>query len=1647
MKKTVTLLILLCFINIAAAVPPSPDNPCWKTGNCPKDLDQVGLTTSVVRKPSIIENIIGFFAPSVIIANDTIGANGTQNVLFIPVKFNDTENSTTIASLETKYQNLSLYFEENSWNQLTLNITFAQQWYQLPKNMSYYGEDYLIWKDYNMSDYFIDAINVSDNDVDFTQYDHLLILHAGGDQAETGNTSHIWSARYRGLALDTNDGVLVNTSITISESDPLGVIAHEFAHDIGALDLYDISSGNPVVWNWSLMDQGSWANPPSHLDAWHKWAIMNWTTPTIIDDDSSAIIDIYAIENNASLVKVPIAGTQEYFLIEYRNKSGFDAALPESGILIWHINDTIINTYDNDNSVNAHSPPGVIPEDQNSSVSYMYDAAYQQGDQDFTPTSGPNSSRNDDVASNISIFNFVDNGAYYTVSINNNVQELVITMTSPANRTYATTNISLNYTTTQQPDSCWYRLNAGGNITITGNTTFLASDNQQNNIQLFCNDTEGSVKNSSLVYFTVDTSSPSIVLSSPSNTTYATDNISLNYTVSDNMVLDSCWYTDVNGSDTSLTNCQNTTFIANQGQNNISVYVNDTAGNVNFSQVFFTVDSIAPTVSFVSPTPNNVTINVSYAYINVTVSEVPDTVNLEWNGTNESMSGSGTLWYKNKTNLFNGNYTFKVYVNDSVNNTDVTETRWVVIQAPLAVNIEIPENTTYNYIPSLNYTISGISIDECWYTLDNGKTNTTLINCTGQDNIGSEGFNTLTVYINDTLGNQNSSTVSFTIDTVKPTVTNVSTITPITQNNQTNITATVNDDNVIDNVVAEIMYPDGHKTNYTMTNVSNDTYNLSFTNTSAVGVYNVTVFANDTANNINNTETTTFEVKDVINPTVSIQSPLNRTYNYTPSLNYTISDNTAIDKCWYSNATDTNVSLENCENTTINVIEGINTLVIWVNDTSDNRNYSSVNFSLDTTPPFVTIISPAAGNKKGDVVINVSVMDASGISTVSYRIENSTWNGTWVSMVNTSTEYWNVTLNTTSLNDGSYVIRIRANDTLNNTNSSETVDIIVDNTLPTVLYSTVLSVTNSSAILTWYTDENTTGIVEYGLNTSYGTTAANSTESDYHTIFLSDLNESTTYHYRINSTDLAGNNVTSMDYTFTTATVYTNQTVNVTENQVLEINTTNNITVSILSNQNVTNATLNLTYSPDYLTNTTLNATKFKFVNITTDDTLKSNLIYLFIKIFYNDTELSESGVEESSLKMYYFNESSDNWLELNSSTMSWVNDTGVDTSDNYVWANLTNLSIYAIGGLLENGQVCTDNINCSSNNCAEDYNGDGKWCAPSGSCAHNGTVYDNGESICQSGVKWSCTSGNWTSETCDNGCSGGECITTTTTTSGGGGGDGGATSPATKKSWVFNKMSPNTTINMDINGSVFGLNKLAIGVKNQTGEVKISVSKLTEKPVSVSQNISDKVFTYLEIAATGDLDSSNIDSIKLWFQVEKTWLTNNNYSSAILYRYVDVWEALPTLKTGDDATYVYYEAESTGLSYFAIAGTGEVSTTTTLNTTTTTVNQTNLTTTVPTSTVPTTIVTAPNMPSKFDNKIIGLVLMVVSIVVLFTTNVKIHCGMMMKRVKSIEIVSRIWLCKNKACKKDIREGRTVFYLKNILGILLLIMGLGLLFL
>ncbi len=93
-----------------------------------------------------------------------------------------------------------------------------------------------------------------------------------------------------------------------------------------------------------------------------------------------------------------------------------------------------------------------------------------------------------------------------------------------------------------------------------------------------------------------------------------------------------------------------------------------------------------------------------------------------------------------------------------------------------------------------------------------------------------------------------------------------------------------------------------------------------------------------------------------------------------------------------------------------------------------------------------------------------------------------------------------------------------------------------DITPPVISGVSASSVTDSSATVVWTTDERSDGQVAYGLTVAYGSSSAIAPALvTSHSIALSGLNASTTYHFGVKSRDAWGNLAASSDFTFTTA--------------------------------------------------------------------------------------------------------------------------------------------------------------------------------------------------------------------------------------------------------------------------------------------------------------------------------------------------------------------------------------------------------------------------------------------------------------------------------------------------------------------------------
>jgi C1A family cysteine protease len=202
------------------------------------------------------------------------------------------------------------------------------------------------------------------------------------------------------------------------------------------------------------------------------------------------------------------------------------------------------------------------------------------------------------------------------------------------------------------------------------------------------------------------------------------------------------------------------------------------------------------------------------------------------------------------------------------------------------------------------------------------------------------------------------------------------------------------------------------------------------------------------------------------------------------------------------------------------------------------------------------------------------------------------------------------------------------------------------------------------------------------------------------------------------------------------------------ENQTTEMDAKNdtNTTLDILTLNNVTNASVDIIKYYGNPKSHIFGVFELnKFIEIVASPELEGNLTWVIIKIYYSHDELN--GIDENSLRIYYYNSTSGNWTPFNPPYGD------VNTTENYIWANTTHFSYYGSGGLLADGQSCNSSSNCSSGYCVHSI------------CRSSPTYC--GDGFCDSGE--GCSS-------CSQDC--GSCYTPPP-------GGGGGAPPACKENWT----------------------------------------------------------------------------------------------------------------------------------------------------------------------------------------------------------------------------------------------------------------------
>lgn len=237
---------------------------------------------------------------------------------------------------------------------------------KLSRPMSYYGADSASSTDPNAPQMVIDACGLLDDQIDFSQYDrdndgiidNVYVFYAGYGQADGGADETVWPHSWDIVEAGYTfffDGKKLNHYACSNElangrgqtMAGIGVFCHEFSHVLGLPDLYATQYTGAFTPNaWTLMDNGSYNNecrtPPLYTG--YERYCMGWVTPTVLDDPANVTMNhMETTGGYRDVYMIPTNLANEYYILENRQKTGWDTYIPGHGMLIWHIdyNETI----------------------------------------------------------------------------------------------------------------------------------------------------------------------------------------------------------------------------------------------------------------------------------------------------------------------------------------------------------------------------------------------------------------------------------------------------------------------------------------------------------------------------------------------------------------------------------------------------------------------------------------------------------------------------------------------------------------------------------------------------------------------------------------------------------------------------------------------------------------------------------------------------------------------------------------------------------------------------------------------------------------------------------------------------------------------------------------------------------------------------------------------------------------------------------------------------------------------------------------------------------------------------------------------------------------------------------------------------------
>jgi len=378
-------------------------------------------------------------------------STGNRRLLVILVGFQDVPFSLPQADFSglmnqpgfNGFGSFKEYHTDNSFGQLTVDSTVVGP-YTCSHEMAWYGTNRGGWdaRPRNMVQEGVDAAEAAG--LDFSQFDNdgngyvdgIIVIHAGYDEAAGAPPESIWSHAWTlGPKKRTYDGVIIDDYATTPElsgisgtaiSD-IGVLVHEFGHNMGLPDTYDTDyeQGGGYAYGpgyFDVMGDGCWNNggfTPSNHIAYGK-SMLGWQNPTVLNGLTTSITLPNSNDNNVSY-RIDTTTDNEYFLLENRQQTGWDTYIEGHGLLIYHIDGPYIDAH----SYDLNADPSHQGVDLEEADGHEYWGESAAGDPfpgtanntSFTDTTSPSSQSWSGANTNVPVTNIAENGGVITFDV------------------------------------------------------------------------------------------------------------------------------------------------------------------------------------------------------------------------------------------------------------------------------------------------------------------------------------------------------------------------------------------------------------------------------------------------------------------------------------------------------------------------------------------------------------------------------------------------------------------------------------------------------------------------------------------------------------------------------------------------------------------------------------------------------------------------------------------------------------------------------------------------------------------------------------------------------------------------------------------------------------------------------------------------------------------------------------------------------------------------------------------------------------------------------------------------------------------------------------------------------------------------------